>query len=201
MLAENRGACKARPPRPAPRRSGPVAHANRSEISCRGGAPPPRADCVVWPVISDMLPKLLVARGARKLAHVLLVPFAWPKPTRYRCAIARLVNETDSTSRTARFIVTRRASAAAGGPNNPKAPASTAAGTMTTGLAVDVQLLAGLCPSCPIGERARAEFCNTSPDYYLSLVVLPFALMALVGLWVGRASFAPRATTPVAKRN
>jgi hypothetical protein len=66
---------------------------------------------------------------------------------------------------------------------------------------VDTQLFAGLCPSCPIGERARAEFCNTSPDYYLSLLALPFACLALFGFWIGRASFLSRATKPLAKRN
>jgi hypothetical protein len=72
---------------------------------------------------------------------------------------------------------------------------------MTTCLAVEARLFAGLCPSCPIGERARAEFCDASPDYYLSLLALPFAFMALVGFLISRASFLPRATKPVEKRN
>jgi hypothetical protein len=72
---------------------------------------------------------------------------------------------------------------------------------MTTCRTVEAQLFAGVCPSCPIGEQARAEFCDTSPGYYLSLVVLPFALSALVGFWLGGASFLPGATKPVEKRS
>jgi hypothetical protein len=68
-------------------------------------------------------------------------------------------------------------------------------------LVLQAPLVAALCPSCPIGERARAEFCNASPDYYLSLVALPFAFMAIVGLWIGRASNQARTTKPVAERN
>ena len=73
---------------------------------------------------------------------------------------------------------------------------------MASCLAVQPPLLAaGLCPSCPVGERARAEFCDTSPDYYVSLLVLPFAFMALVGFWISRASFLPPPTKPITKRN
>jgi len=36
-----------------------------------------------------------------------------------------------------------------------------------------------LCPSCPIGQRARAEFCALSPGYYSMLALLPYAALLL----------------------
>jgi hypothetical protein len=36
-----------------------------------------------------------------------------------------------------------------------------------------------MCPSCPIGQRARDEFCAFSPGYYSVLALLPYAMFLL----------------------
>jgi hypothetical protein len=46
-------------------------------------------------------------------------------------------------------------------------------------------LLDAACPSCPIGQQARAEFCALSPGLYSSLIGLPFVIVLLAALLLG----------------
>lgn len=36
-----------------------------------------------------------------------------------------------------------------------------------------------LCPNCPLGQRARAEFCALNPSYYSAALLLPYLALLL----------------------
>jgi hypothetical protein len=66
------------------------------------------------------------------------------------------------------------------------------AGSPAHGLLAKAAMLL-LCPSCPLGQRARAELCATSPGYFLTLLLLPYVgllltppIIELAGLIVRR---------------
>jgi hypothetical protein len=40
--------------------------------------------------------------------------------------------------------------------------------------------LVASCPDCELGRQARRDFWNDAPAYYAAVIVLPFALVALV---------------------